>query len=146
MLLVPNASPYHTRQHALRRAEVGSRAAENAVPIVYVNRVGGQDELVFDGASFVVDAQGRVAQQFPAWHETLGLVEFDGSAPRAVRGELDVALEPNVYAALMLGLRDYVDKNGFPGVVLGLSGGASPVIGASVSSSASKAGPIDISS
>jgi NAD+ synthase (glutamine-hydrolysing) len=136
LLLVPNASPYHTRQHALRRAEVGSRAAERGVPIVYVNRVGGQDELVFDGASFVVDGEGRVAQQFPAWHETLGLVELDSAAPRAVRGELDAALEPNVYAALMLGLRDYVDKNGFPGVVLGLSGGIDSALALAIATDA----------
>jgi NAD+ synthase (glutamine-hydrolysing) len=123
LLLVPNASPYHTRQHALRRAQVASRAAENGVSIVYVNRIGGQDELVFDGASFVVDAQGAVTQQFPAWHETVGIVDVEGTQPRPVRGELDVAVEPNVYAALLLGVRDYVDKNAFPGVVLGLSGG-----------------------
>ena len=123
VLLVPNASPYHTRQHALRRAPVGSRAAECGVAVVYVNRVGGQDELVFDGASFVTDAQGAVTQQFPAWHETVGIVEFERALPRPVRGELDAAVEPNVYAALVLGVRDYVLKNGFPGVVLGLSGG-----------------------
>jgi NAD+ synthase (glutamine-hydrolysing) len=123
LLLVPNASPYHTHQHALRRAQVGSRARECGIPVVYVNRVGGQDELVFDGASFVMDRQGEVAQQFPAWHETMGMVEIEGGAPRPVRGELDGALEPNVYAALVMGVRDYVDKNRFPGVVLGLSGG-----------------------
>jgi NAD+ synthase (glutamine-hydrolysing) len=96
---------------------------ECAVPIVYVNRVGGQDELVFDGASFVADAAGNVVQQFPAWHETLGIVELDGWAPRPVRGDLEGAVEPNVYAALVLGLRDYVAANRFAGVVLGLSGG-----------------------
>jgi len=136
LLLVPNASPYHTRQHALRRGEVGSRAAEGAVPIVYVNRVGGQDELVFDGASFVVDAQGSVVQQLPAWHEAIGIVEFAGGSPRPVRGELDVALEPNVYAALMLGLCDYVDKNGFPGIVLGLSGGIDSALALAVATDA----------
>jgi NAD+ synthetase len=123
VLLIPNASPYHTRQHALRRAQVASRATECDVPIVYVNRVGGQDELVFDGTSFVMDRTGAIAQQFPAWHETLGIVEFEGATPRAVRGDLDEAPEANVYAALMLGVRDYVDKNRFPGVLLGLSGG-----------------------
>ena len=123
VLLAPNASPFHTRQQALRRSAVSGRAAACAVPIVYVNRVGGQDELVFDGASFVVDAAGSVVQQFPAWHSTLGIVEFDGATPRHVRGELEVAVEPNVYAALVLGLRDYVEANRFPGVVLGLSGG-----------------------
>jgi NAD+ synthetase len=123
LLLIPNASPYHTGQHALRRAQVASRATECDVAIVYLNRVGGQDELVFDGASFVMDRTGAVAQQFPAWHETIGIVEFDHASPRAVRGDLDEALEPDVYAALMLGARDYAGKNGFPGVLLGLSGG-----------------------
>ena len=123
LLLVPNASPYHTGQHALRRAQVGSRAVECGIPVVYVNRVGGQDELVFDGASFVMDERGAITQQLPAWHETIGIVEFDAARPRAVRGELEAAVEPNVYAALVLGVRDYVDKNRFPGVVLGLSGG-----------------------
>ena len=123
LLLIPNASPWHTGQHALRREQAAARAVESSIPIVYLNRIGGQDELVFDGASFVVDASGAVVQQFPAWHETLGLVEFDGLAPRPVRGELDTALEPHIYDALVLGVRDYVVKNGFPGALLGLSGG-----------------------
>ena len=93
------------------------------MPIVYVNRVGGQDELVFDGASFVVDRSGAHAQQLPAWRETIALAEFDGATPRAVRGELGTALEPHVYEALTMGVRDYVEKNRFPGVLLGLSGG-----------------------
>jgi NAD+ synthase (glutamine-hydrolysing) len=67
VLVVPNGSPYHTRQQALRRDVVAARARETGLPIVYVNRVGGQDELVFDGASFVVDGKGD-AQQLPAWH------------------------------------------------------------------------------
>jgi NAD+ synthetase len=123
VLLVPNASPYHTGQQSMRRAQVASRATQCDMPIVYVNRTGGQDELVFDGASFVVDRAGALAQQFPAWHETIGIAEFDGVTPRAVRGDLDAALEPNVYAALTLSVRDYVAKNGFSGVLLGLSGG-----------------------
>jgi NAD+ synthetase len=123
LLLIANASPWHTGQHALRRAQVAARARQNDFGVVYSNRVGGQDELVFDGASFVMDRTGSIAQQFPAWHETIGTVELDGAAPRAVRGDLGEALEPDAYAALMLGVRDYVDKNGFPGVLLGLSGG-----------------------
>ena len=82
VLVVPNGSPYHTRQQALRREQVGARARENGVPIVYVNRVGGQDELVFDGASFVVDARGDVAQQLPAWHEALALADVRRRARR----------------------------------------------------------------
>jgi NAD+ synthase (glutamine-hydrolysing) len=123
LIVVANGSPYHTRQHQLRRAQVGSRARETGVPVVYVNRVGGQDELVFDGASFVVDAAGEVAQQLPAWHETVAVASFEGGAPKPVRGALDAELEPHVYAALVMGVRDYVRKNRFPGVLLGLSGG-----------------------
>ncbi len=122
-IIVPNGSPYHTRQQALRREQVSARARETGLPIVYANRVGGQDELVFDGASFVVAADGNVVQQLPAWHETVALVEFDGARPKPVRGELDERLEYHVYQALVMGVRDYVGKNRFPGVLLGLSGG-----------------------
>jgi len=123
LIVVPNGSPYHTRQQALRREVVAARVRETGLPVVYVNRVGGQDELVFDGASFVIDVDGALAQQLPAWQETLALVEFDGARPKIVRGELDPRLEPQVYAALTMGVRDYVEKNHFPGVLLGLSGG-----------------------
>ena len=122
-IVVPNGSPYHTRQQTARLAVVSARARENGLPVVYVNRVGGQDELVFDGASFVVAADGSVAQQVPAWHETVALAAFDGAVPRPVRGSLDPRLEPHVWHALVMGVRDYVGKNGFPGVLLGLSGG-----------------------
>ncbi len=123
VLVVPNGSPYHTRQQAARAAVVSARAKENQIAVVYVNRVGGQDELVFDGASFVASADGAIAQQAPAWHETLALAAFDGARPRPVRGSLDARLEPQVWQALVMGVRDYVVKNGFPGVLLGLSGG-----------------------
>ena len=123
LVVVPNGSPYHTMQHAARRMQLEARIAETRLPFVYVNRVGGQDELVFDGASFVMDANGNVAQQLPAWHETIAIAQFEGATPRAVRGELDCTIEPNVYEALVMGVRDYVAKNRFPGVLLGLSGG-----------------------
>ena len=123
IVIVANGSPYHTKQQSLRREHVGARARETGLPIVYVNRVGGQDELVFDGASFVVDADGDVIQQLPAWHETLALVTLDGGAPKPVRGSLDERLEAHVYEALVMGVRDYVGKNRFPGVLIGLSGG-----------------------
>jgi NAD+ synthase (glutamine-hydrolysing) len=123
LIVVPNGSPYHTRQQTLRREVVAARARETGLAIIYVNRTGGQDELVFDGASFIVDGRGAVAQQLPAWHDTLAFAEFDGAIPKHVRGALDERLEPNVYAALTMGVRDYVEKNGFPGVLLGLSGG-----------------------
>ncbi len=123
LLVVPNGSPYHTGQQALRLAQVQARARENALPVIYVNRVGGQDELVFDGASFAVAADGSLAQQLPAWHETLALIAFDGAQPRTIRGGLDPRVEYHVYQALTMGIRDYVAKNRFPGVLLGLSGG-----------------------
>ena len=123
LVIVPNGSPYHTLQQAARIAQVDARVRETRVPFVYVNRVGGQDELVFDGASFIMDADGTIAQQLPAWHETLAAAHFDGASPHQVRGSLDHALEPHVYQALVMGVRDYVEKNRFPGVLLGLSGG-----------------------
>jgi NAD+ synthase (glutamine-hydrolysing) len=123
VIIVPNGSPYHTHQQAARVAQIEARVRETGLPFVYVNRVGGQDELVFDGASFVMDATGAIAQQLPAWHETIAIAEFDGTKSRHVRGALDPALEPHVYQALVMGVRDYVGKNRFPGVLLGLSGG-----------------------
>jgi NAD+ synthetase len=123
VIVVPNGSPYHTTQQAARRAQLEARASETGLPFVYVNRVGGQDELVFDGASFVMDADASIAQQLPAWQETVGIVDFDDARPRHVRGTLDAALECHVYEALVMGVHDYVGKNRFPGVLLGLSGG-----------------------
>ena len=123
VVVVANGSPYHTRQQAARREQVGARARETGLPFVYVNRVGGQDELVFDGASFVMDARGDVVQQLPGWHETIALVTLEQGVPRPVRGTLDDRLEYHVYEALVMGVRDYVSKNRFPGVLLGLSGG-----------------------
>ena len=123
LIIVPNGSPYHTQQQAQRREHVSARARETGLPIIYANRVGGQDELVFDGASFVTDGAGAVVQQMPAWHEALALVTVDGATPKPIRGSLDPRIEAHVYEALIMGVRDYVGKNGFPGVLIGLSGG-----------------------
>ena len=123
VVVVPNGSPYHTRQQEARREQVGARARETGLPFVYANRVGGQDELVFDGASFVMNAKGEVVQQLPGWHETVALATLEDGTPRPVRGALDSRLEYHVYEALVMGVRDYVTKNRFPGVLLGLSGG-----------------------
>jgi NAD+ synthase (glutamine-hydrolysing) len=122
-LVVINGSPFHTGQQRARREVVTTRARETGTPILYCNQVGGQDELVFDGASFVADGNGAVAQQLPAFHETIAIVEFEAGNPKPVRGDLPGSLEANVYQALCLGVRDYLDKNGFPGALLGLSGG-----------------------
>ena len=110
LIVVANGSPYHTRQHDARHAQVGARARETGLPFVYANRVGGQDELVFDGASFVMDARGDVVQQLPGWHEAVALCTFDRGTPKPVRGSLDPRLECHVYEALVMGVRDYVDE------------------------------------
>ena len=123
VLLVLNASPYHVRKQETRFEVMRRRVAEFGMPIIYANLVGGQDELVFDGASFALDERGTLTSQLSMFEEALGFVSLDGKTPR--RGDIADALsaEAEVYSALRLGVRDYVGKNGFPGVLLGLSGG-----------------------
>jgi NAD+ synthase (glutamine-hydrolysing) len=128
MLLVINASPYEIHKQREREQVARARARDVGLPLVYVNLVGGQDELVFDGNSFVMDARGEVTLRAPAFEEGTYLVEFSRGAgaalvplPASVTPELSD--EASVYGALVLGVRDYVRKHGFPGVVLGLSGG-----------------------
>ncbi|KTT50719.1 NAD synthetase [Pseudomonas oryzihabitans] len=124
LMLNLNASPFHGGKQPEREAVVAERAREGGMAVVYVNQVGGQDELVFDGHSFVVDAHGQVTQRAPAFVEGLYPVAFD-EALNSLPAELApiASLEASVYDALVLGVRDYVRKNGFKGVVLGLSGG-----------------------
>ena len=127
LLIVPNGSPYWIGKQSVRYDIARERVAETRLPLAYVNQVGGQDELVFDGASFVLNRDGTVAVQLPAWEEALGPTEWrrEGSGWRCLPGEI-AAIERDEaanYLACVTGLRDYVDKNGFPGVVLGLSGG-----------------------
>lgn len=124
VILNLNASPYHTGKAPEREESVANRARENKLPIVYVNLVGGQDELVFDGGSFAMDASGSLVQRSVFFKEQLSTLEFDHQV-RPVPAE--ITKEPEeldaVYNALVLGVRDYVSKAGFNGVVLGLSGG-----------------------
>jgi NAD+ synthase (glutamine-hydrolysing) len=122
-MLTIHASPYHKRKQATRHAVFRDWIRDTGMPMVAVNLVGGQDELVFDGASCVLDARGQLVRQAPFFAEALALFEFDGAVP--VPGEVaaELPLEAEIYQALVLGTRDYVDKNGFPGAVLGLSGG-----------------------
>jgi NAD+ synthetase len=123
LLLALNASPFHLEKQSTRYEVLRQRVGETGLPVVYANLVGGQDELVFDGASFVMGSDGKLTHQFAAFEEVLGVVEFDGVRPRAGMVAADAGLEASVYKALCVGLHDYVEKNGFPGVVLGLSGG-----------------------
>ena len=122
-LLSLNASPYHMDKLKTRVEVLAERAKETGLPIIYTNLVGGQDELVFDGASFVLDENGSVTQQLPSFVESLSYVEITNNQP--IKSEISpkLSLEAAVYHALKMGLADYVDKNGFPSVVLGLSGG-----------------------
>lgn len=123
ILLVLNASPYHVRKQSTRYSVMRERVKETGIPLVYVNLVGGQDELVFDGSSFVVGVDGSVTHQCASFREQLACVDFVDGKP--VPGEVvpTLSVEAEVYEALKLGVHDYVTKNGFPGVLLGLSGG-----------------------
>ena len=128
LLIVINASPYERNKQRERESVIRARATDVGLPLVYVNMVGGQDELVFDGNSFVMNAEGEVVMRAPAFEEGTYLIDFErrarGSAV-AVPGEISPELsdEASVYRALVLGVRDYVTKHAFPGVVMGLSGG-----------------------
>ena len=123
VLLVLNASPFHMDKHAARYDVARERIAETGVAIVYTNLVGGQDELVFDGASFVMNRAGEICLQLPAFEEALGTVEIVKTEPRKIKLPKPLSLIASIYRALTLGVQDYVEKNGFPNVVLGLSGG-----------------------
>lgn len=122
VVLIPNASPYHLDKEDLREQIIGARVKESGLPHVYANLVGGQDELVFDGGSFVLDAEGKVVVQMGQFVEGLGYAQFDGG--KALPGTIvpEAPLEAQVYEALKLGVRDYLGKNGFPGAIIGLSG------------------------
>jgi NAD+ synthase/NAD+ synthase (glutamine-hydrolysing) len=123
VLLVLNASPYHMGKQASRYDVMRERVGETGMALVYANLVGGQDELVFDGGSFALDRQGERVCELPLFEEALGMVTVVDGQPQ--RGEIAPAepAEAEVYKALVLGVRDYVEKNRFPGAIVGLSGG-----------------------
>jgi len=127
ILIVPNGSPYWMGKQETRYGVARTRVTETQRPLVYVNQVGGQDELAFDGASFVLNADAKLVVQLPAWEAALAVTEWhrDGGRWHCLRGDIADIEEGDVanYLACVIGLRDYIDKNGFPGVVLGLSGG-----------------------
>jgi len=127
LVLVANASPFHAGKGQERQQVVKQRIAECGLPVVYVNQVGGQDELVFDGASFVMDGTGELRFQAKPFEEGLYLCECQKQVGwlQVQRGicEPPFSEERSIYNALVLGVRDYIEKNGFRGVVIGLSGG-----------------------
>ena len=123
LMLTLNASPFHANKQARRYEVLRQRLAVTGIPIIYANLVGGQDELVFDGASFAMDGQGRLTHQLPAFVEVLEFIDYaDG---HLLPGQMTdpQSREAEVYAALKLGVTDYLGKNGFPGAIIGLSGG-----------------------
>jgi NAD+ synthase len=126
ILVVPNGSPYARDKNDLRLSIAVARVTESGLPLIYLNQVGGQDELVFDGASFALNADLSVAAQLPAFEESIVTLRWTRSeAGWRCSGPITPLLEGDKadYAACVLGLRDYVRKNGFPGVLLGVSGG-----------------------
>ena len=136
MLLVPNGSPYELDKDDKRFRLVRDRAIQTGLPIAYLNRVGGQDELVFDGSSFIVHPDGERVVQLCDWNEALLVTDWERTSEgwRCMTREshaLD-AFPQDVYQAMIVGLRDYVQRNGFPGVILGLSGGIDSALSAAV--------------
>ena len=127
ILLVANASPYERDKLAIRQNVAVNRVVESGLPLIYLNMVGGQDEVVFEGASFALNADRSLAVQLPAFRPVVARTVWErgGKGWRCVEGPRRVVEEGDEadYAACVLGLRDYVDNNRFPGVVLGLSGG-----------------------
>ncbi|MBV8209371.1 MAG: NAD+ synthase [Burkholderiaceae bacterium] len=123
VLLVPNGSPFHLAKQLTRFEMMRRHVSRHGMAVVYANQIGGQDELVFDGASFVLDAQGKLAASAAQFEEDLLLVDFDHGVPDMLPSPQQLPQEAQVYNALTLGVRDYVCKNGFPGGIIGLSGG-----------------------
>ena len=122
LILSINASPFNRAQQAERYRHMGNRVKETRLPLLYVHATGGQDELVFDGASFALDGEGQVTYQADSFRESVDIVDFDGAAVRGTMAR-PLTVEEVIYRALMTGTADYVNKNRFPGVLLGLSGG-----------------------
>ena len=136
LLIVPNGSPFEVGKDDRRLSLSVSRVVETGLPLIYLNRVGGQDELVFDGASFVVNADRTLAAQLPDWDETLAVTRWHRGASgwRCTPGSIAPRDDDpaDIYHAMVVGLRDYVRRNRFPGVVLGLSGGIDSALSAAV--------------
>lgn len=123
LLLVLNASPYHMNKGEDRLRVLRDRHAATGLPMIYANLVGGQDELVFDGGSFAIGAGGELRARLPQFAPALSLVRYGAGDVLPAEVAPALSLEAQVYQALVLGIRDYIGKNGFPGAVIGLSGG-----------------------
>ncbi|NQZ13690.1 MAG: NAD+ synthase [Alphaproteobacteria bacterium] len=126
LFIVPNGSPFQTDIAGLREMHARIRTTEANIPLIYVNQVGGQDELVFDGASFVMSANGDITHKLPLFEEATLTLPCENTAAAEI-SELET-----IYKAVTLGLRDYVHKNGFPGVLIGLSGGIDSALSAAI--------------
>lgn len=136
LLLVPNGSPFEASKEQTRLNIVVARVVESGLPLAYLNQIGGQDELVFDGGSFVLNADRSLALQMPTWQACVTVTQWFRETTGWVcepghKAQLPDGLEA-IYQAMMLGLGDYVRKNRFPGVVLGLSGGIDSALTAAV--------------
>ena len=123
LLLTLNASPFHLNKQARRHEVLRERITATGRPVIYANLVGGQDELVFDGGSFAMDGTGRLTHQLPAFTEALEFVDYADGRLLPGRIEETPQREAALWGALTLGVKDYLGKNGFPGAIIGLSGG-----------------------
>ncbi|MGY9001399.1 MAG: nitrilase-related carbon-nitrogen hydrolase, partial [Rhodospirillales bacterium] len=140
ILIVINGSPFEVDKSDRRLNLAVARVTETGLPLAYINLVGGQDELVFDGGSFVLNADRQLQVQMPAFVEGLFISEWIKSDEgwSCLKGDIEPALEAkeqalmSIYHAMVLGLRDYVNKNHFPGIILGLSGGIDSGLSAAV--------------
>ena len=137
ILIVPNGSPYEMDKTDERLQLAVARVTETGLPLIYLNQIGGQDELVFDGASFVLDSERALCAQLPVFEEAVVLTEWRRGLDDAWSCGPSQVVPPDpdfetIYRALQLGLRDYVNKNGFPGVIIGLSGGIDSALSAAV--------------
>lgn len=140
ILFVQNASPYHIGKAGQRKKVVDAAVAATGLPLVYLNLIGGQDELVFDGRSYAVGVEGKDVARLPAFQESLGILKWsraENSWHCTLAPMVEISTdERTIYHALVLGLRDYVAKNNFPGVVLGLSGGIDSGLTAAIAADA----------
>jgi NAD+ synthetase len=123
LLLVLNASPCHLEKHQQRVDVLRERIVAAGIPAIYCNLVGGQDELVFDGASFALDARGVCQMRLAQFEEALGVVDYDAGNLHSDDLASELSIEAEAYRALVVGVRDYLGKSGFPGAIIGLSGG-----------------------